>query len=237
MLMRAVIFINGQVDDPTQLTRWLRDGDLLIGADGGTRHCLALGLTPHLVVGDLDSLEPALVAKLAAQGVTIQRHSPIKDETDLELALDTALAHKVSEVLLLGALGGRLDHMIANVLLLAKQLPPEQKPRVPVWLVEGDQLAQVVRGGECITLRAPVGSTVSLLPLSLRVTGITYSGLAYPLVNASLRLGSARGMSNVVTSTPATVQITTGVALVVQTIPMPNLTYPLPPLTPPDLQS
>ena len=232
MLMRAVIFINGQVDDPQKLTRWLRDDDLLIGADGGTRHCLALGLVPHLVVGDLDSLEPTLVAKLAAQGVTIQRHSPIKDETDLELALDAALAHKVSEVLLLGALGGRLDHTIANVLLLAKD-----KSRLPIWLAEGDQLAQVVRGGQRITLSAPVGSTVSLLPLSLRVTGITYSGLAYPLVNASLRLGSARGMSNVVTSTPATVQIATGVALVVQTIPMPNLTYPLPPLTPPDLQS
>src|SRR6478672_4671685 len=101
--MRAVIFVNGLVDDYTPLARWLRTDDLLIGADGGTLHCLALGRQPHVVVGDLDSLEPALVARLASQGVTIERHSPIKDQTDLELAVECAQRHGADQVLLLGA--------------------------------------------------------------------------------------------------------------------------------------
>ena len=76
--MRAVIFVNGLVDDYTPLARWLRTDDFLIGADGGTLHCLALGRQPHVVVGDLDSLEPALVARLADQGVRLSATRPSK---------------------------------------------------------------------------------------------------------------------------------------------------------------
>ena len=64
--MRAAIFVNGLVNDYTALARWLRPDDFLIGADGGTLHCLAVGRQPHVVVGDLDSLDPVLVARLAA---------------------------------------------------------------------------------------------------------------------------------------------------------------------------
>jgi thiamine pyrophosphokinase len=213
--MRATIFVNGTINDYTQLARWLREDDYLIGADGGTHHCLVLGRQPHAVVGDLDSLPPTLVEQLQAQGVQIERHPVQKDETDLELAVNHAVRHGASEILLLGALGGRLDQTIGNVLLLARQ-----DWAIPLVLADGDQVAQVLRGGETLTLAAPIGSTVSLIPLSDQVTGITYSGLTYPLDNATLRLGSTRGVSNVVASLLPTVQIATGLALVIQTLPL-----------------
>jgi thiamine pyrophosphokinase len=215
--VRAVVFVNGVVQDYAQLRRWLRPEDRLIAADGGARHVLALGVRPHVVVGDLDSLDPALVEGLAAQGVLFEQHPIGKDATDLELAVERAIADGAHSILLLGALGGRLDQTIANVLILAQREWP-----VPVTLVEEEQVAAVVRGGETLTLMAPVGGTVSLVPLSAQVTGITYRGLVYPLVNATLALGSTRGISNEVAEPGATIYIEGGIALVVQTAPDPG---------------
>lgn len=208
--MRAVIFVNGEVHDYTALAAWLRPGDYLIGADGGTRHILALGLRPDAVVGDLDSLEAETVTELAASGVEIERYPVAKNQTDLELAIERGLAAGAADILLLGALGGRLDQTLANLLILAQREWPAR-----LRLAEGDQLAQVLRGGQSLTLHAAPGSTVSAIPLSPAVTGITYNGLEYPLLDATLALGSTRGVSNVVASSPATITIKEGVLLVV----------------------
>jgi thiamine pyrophosphokinase len=211
--MRAVIFVNGLISDYQPVEAWLRPADLLIGADGGTLHCLALGRQPHAVIGDLDSLSPELVRQLGAQGVWIERHPPEKDETDLDLAIHYALGQGAQEIVLLGALGGRLDQMLGNVLLLTR---PEW--RVPIILADGNQQAQMVRAGERLTLVAPVGNTVSIVPISHQVTGITYHGMVYPLANATLALGSTQGISNVVAQAPATIQITSGLLLVIQMV-------------------
>jgi thiamine pyrophosphokinase len=219
--MRAVVFVNGEVQDYVALARWLRPGDRLIGADGGTHHILALNLQPHAVVGDLDSLEPETVAELAALGVSIEQHPVAKDQTDLELAIERGLRDGADEILLLGALGGRLDQTLANLLILAQRSWP-----VPLRLAEGCQLAQVLRSGGMLVLPAEVGSTVSAIPLSTSVTGITYTGLAYPLHDATLTLGSTRGVSNVVAAAPATITIREGVLLVV-CVQDPQVTLPV----------
>ncbi len=182
--MRAVVFVNGEVRDYTALARWLRPGDHLIGADGGTRHILALNLVPNAVVGDLDSLEPQTVTELIAQGVDVERYPVAKDQTDLELAIERGLRTGASEILLLGALGGRLDQTLANLLILAQRNWP-----VPMLLAEDNQLAQVMRSGAALTLHEAPGSTVSALAISAVVTGITYEGLAYPLEDAALAIG------------------------------------------------
>lgn len=211
--MRAVVFVNGILPNPDQWRGWLRDDDYLVAADGGVRHCLAMGRVPHALVGDLDSVTPETVEGLCAQGVQIKHYPAEKNETDLELALDHALDVGADEIALLGALGGRLDQALANVLILAQRQWP-----VPMRIFDAEEIALVMRGGETITLDADVGQTVSLIPLSEEVTGITYTGLRYPLYEARLRLGSTRGISNEVSEVPATIHIATGIALIVQTV-------------------
>jgi thiamine pyrophosphokinase len=211
--MRAVIFVNGVIPDPSTVQRWVREGDDLIAADGGAHHAVAMGLRPRVVVGDLDSLEPALAEELAAQGVELEKHPAAKNKTDLELAIERAIRDGAQEILLLGALGGRLDQSLANVLLMALRDWP-----ATIRLVDATEIATVIHGGEQMTLEASPGSTMSLLPLSAEVTGITYTGMLYPLNNATIFLGSTRGVSNEVVSHPATVYIESGIALVIQTI-------------------
>lgn len=209
--MRAVIFINGTIAAYAAFTRWLMADDYCIAADGGARHALALGCRLDAVVGDLDSLEPAVVNAFADAGVIIKRYSVAKDQTDLELAIEFALAQGATEIVLMGAVGDRLDQTLANLLILA-----QRDWSVRLTLVEHNQIAQLVRPGQLVTLQAGVGDTVSVLPLSDVVTGITYTGMRYPLYDATLRLGSTRGISNEVSAVPATVTITTGRLLLIQ---------------------
>ncbi len=149
------------------------------------------------------------VAELEAQGAAVERHPPAKNETDIELALLRAVSDGADEVLLVGAVGGRLDQTLGNLLILARE-----EWGVPVTLLEGEQTAQIVRGGERVTLRGTAGSIVSAIPLSPQVVGITYSGLRYPLTNATLEFGSTRGISNELVGEMATVEIREGILLV-----------------------
>ena len=209
--MRAIIFANGEFPDPQTARDLLRSDDLIIAADGGTRHALAAGVIPHVVIGDLDSLSPADLAQVEAACARVIRFSPRKDETDLELALLHAARAGVSEIVVLAALGGRLDQTIANVLLLS--LP--ELDGLDVRIVEERQKVFLIHSAATITGRP--GDTVSLIPLGGDAVGVTADGLEWPLCEETLRFGPARGVSNVLTAEQARVCVRRGMLLCVVT--------------------
>ena len=202
--MRAIIIAGGQgvTDEDSQKVRL---ADLVIGADGGAARALAWGLVPHVVIGDLDSLPDAQRADLTARGCRFVVHPRAKDETDLELALTYAVHKGAQEILVLGALGGRIDHTLANILLLA--LPGLS--RVPVRIVAGRMEVRLIRGGEATTLEGEPGDLVSLLPLGGEASGVTTTGLVWPLCGETLRFGFTRGISNEMVADAADIQVET----------------------------
>ena len=202
--MRAIVIANGHIgtSEVSQAQTWPHD--LVICADGGAQRALALGLDPDVVIGDLDSLDRDLQAQLEVEGCQIFVHPTHKDETDLELALRYAVDHGVDEILILGALGGRIDQTLANVLLLA--LP--ELEGIQTRIVAGNQEMFLIRGQACIEGR--VGDTVSLLPIAGDATGIATEGLEYPLQDGTLKFGPALGVSNVLMAPVARVQVEHG---------------------------
>jgi thiamine pyrophosphokinase len=211
-MKRALIFANGELPEPEAARRRLRPDDLLIAADGGARHCRTLGRQPQLVIGDLDSLPTAERAALEAAGVPFERHRAEKDETDLELALLAAVRAGADQLAVLGALGGRLDMTLANVLLLTH--PAFANVRVELW--HGRQTAWLIRPpGAGIAGQA--GDTLSLIPLNGDARGVTLTGLAYPLRDETLLAGPARGVSNTLTGPAAQVTVRAGLLLAVHT--------------------
>jgi thiamine pyrophosphokinase len=210
-MSRIVIFANGILNQPDLSRSRLRPTDRIFCADGGTQHALALGLTPHAIIGDLDSLSPELVAEMEAAGVAIRRHPMHKDQTDLELALEVAIAEKPDEILLFTALGGRLDHTLANILLLA------HPKYASVWftLVDGPQWAILLRPHQSITIEGQPGDTLSLIPLSPKVSRVTLTGVEWPLEKATLSLGSTWTISNSLVNHQVTLQIGEGMVLLI----------------------
>ncbi len=211
-MSRILIFANGVLSAPPVL----QPTDRIFCADGGTIHVLGLGLTPHAIIGDLDSLSPELVALMKRDGVAIHRYPVHKNETDLELAIQLALAEQPTEILLVAALGGRLDQMLANILLLTRyQLKGNDRPTEFI-LLEGKQTARLLQAHQTMTIHGQPGDTVSLIPLTPVVTEVMLTNVAWPLDKAMLSLGSTLTISNVLTATTATVQIGEGMVLVVQ---------------------
>jgi thiamine pyrophosphokinase len=211
-MTRIVIFANGILNQPELLERRLLPTDRVFCADGGTRHALALGLTPEAVIGDLDSLASKLVSELEGKGVAIHRHPLRKDQTDLELAFRLAIAANPNEILLVTALGGRLDQMLANILLLTR---PEYAP-VRLTLADGPHWAILVRARQSVTIRGQPGDVLSLIPLTPTVTNVDFLGVEWPLEQATLSLGSTWSISNVLTAQQASLQIGEGMILLVQ---------------------
>ena len=207
--MRAIIIANGQIHDGDFLRSLVAPTDLVICADGGVSNALALGLQPQVVIGDLDSFDSDLQAQLEGEGCQVLVYPARKDETDLELALYYAIDIGVDEILILGALGGRIDQTLANVLLLAL---PELRS-VQARILDGRQEVFLIRDEALV--EGQVGDTLSLLPLTEEVTGIYTEGLEYPLENGTLYLGPALGVSNTLTAPQARVRVGQGLLLAV----------------------
>jgi thiamine pyrophosphokinase len=216
--LRALVIADGDVPKADALPADLRDGDddlLVIAADGGLLKARAMGLRPALVVGDGDSLASAVLQELASDGVEVQLHPRAKDQSDTELAVREAVRRGAREVVVIGALGGmRFDHSLANVLLLSST-----DIDAKLVLVDGDSSVRTIgrRGAERIEVVGRPGDVVSLLPLSDEVTGVSTTGLAYPLDAATLRQGPTVGLSNELVSARGTVSVDGGRLAVIHT--------------------
>ncbi len=209
MSKRAIILLAGELPSwPDDLT--IHGDDLIICADGGFDHAVRLGVRPHLLLGDMDSIRPEFLATAREHGVEIVTYPAEKDMTDSDLALDIAHRRGYSEAIVLGALGGRrLDHGLANLLLLSRW----RAKGCRLTLIHQDNSAQVI-SDEAIMVHGNPGDYVSLIPLSPEVAGVTTSGLKYPLHDATLQLGSTWGLSNELLGPQAAIRCASGLLMV-----------------------
>jgi len=211
--VKAVVVAGGDVD--TRDVDELDGADLVVAADGGAAWLDGVGRRPDLLVGDLDSAAPELVERLAAAGTPIERHAVEKDATDAELALERAVEAGADRVVVLGALGGeRLDHELANLMLLAD---PRWRGRLAdLRMVRGGTRVRALHSGDEMRIEAPAGATVTLLPVGGDATGVTTRGLRFGLRGEPLHFGRSRGLSNVVADLQASVSLEDGVLLVIE---------------------
>jgi thiamine pyrophosphokinase len=212
--MQAIIWANGELSPGLAVDEALAaaPGALSVAADGGARHALALGLTPDVVIGDMDSLTEQELGRCADMGAILKRYPQEKDETDLELALTYVAEQGATWLRIIGGIGDRLDQTLANVLLLT--LPILRG--IDVRLVAGHQSAWLLAAGEH-RIAGAIGDTLSLIPLGGDGRGISTDGLVYPLANETLVFGPARGISNVFAAEAARVGVTGGIVLAVHT--------------------
>ena len=211
---RALIFANGEQIDLEAVRPLIQPGDYRVAADGGLRHLRRLGLEPDLVIGDLDSLEAGEIEALKNSQVRVEQYPVHKDETDLELAVETVVKQGCTTILILAALGGRLDMTLANIFLLTL---PELAGR-DVRLEDGREEVFLIRPGRDGRLIDGASATRCLCSRwAGPARGIETQGLYYPLRGETLYPERTRGISNQMTETQALVRFDAGVLICIHT--------------------
>lgn len=207
----AVVFVGGPHGAGTAAQRALDgvDADLVVAIDSGLHLAAALGWHVDLVVGDMDSVDPMVLADAVAAGAAVQRHPVDKDATDLELGLDSLLRAGVESAVIVGSAAGRMDHLIGGVLTLAA--PRYSSIAIRAWL--GDASMVVVH--DTCELHGIAGAVVSIIATNGPASGVRTDGLRWPLRGEVLESGTSRGLSNEFLGDVARVSVDGGCVVVV----------------------
>lgn len=205
--MSVVVVLAGGDPVDARLRALLPEADVVIAADSGLEQAAGLGLKVDVVVGDFDSVDAGALAAAERAGATVERHPAEKDHTDLELALLAARRLGASRVVVVGGWGGRIDHALANLLLIGA---PEFAALHLEAIGSGGRVVAVHDRAE---LAGSPGDLLTLLAVGQPAHGVRTQGLRYPLNGETLFPGSTRGVSNELVEANATIELTSGVLL------------------------
>ncbi|NLG89614.1 MAG: thiamine diphosphokinase [Clostridiaceae bacterium] len=202
--MNVLIIGNGSFEPGSVFIETVELSDLVVCADGGARHLYALGIKPDVLVGDFDSIPRDILEEYKKANVEIIKYPVRKDMTDVELAIECAVSRGASRIFIFGAFGTRIDHTLSNLHLLHRLLDSG---------IEGvlfDEKNAVYLIDDQIKIKRRENHKLSLLPAAPVVEGIYTEGLAYPLKDAVMKVGTTLGISNEFTSDEASVSIRKG---------------------------
>ena len=202
------IFVGGDPVSPGRIDG-LGPADLVIAADSGADIAAAAAVTVNILVGDLDSISRRVLERVLDGETVIEAHSPDKDATDLELALDVALRSDPNDIVFVGGGGGRIDHLLGNVGVIGS---PAARHIPVIWVMERET-AHVIRGGKSIPTTP--GELFSLIPIGSDAHGVHVRHARWPLRDASLRVHSSVGISNVALGRQVEIEVGEGAVLAI----------------------
>ncbi len=203
--MKAIIIASGKSINKEIFNDIYAENDFIICADGGLNYLDSLSMTPNLIVGDFDSVDKSLLVKY--NNVKIRKFLPEKDFTDTEIAVEEAISSGYKEIVIFGATGTRLDHTMANIMLIERYI----KLNIDIKIIDDNNYIQILNKN--IILDKKEGYYLSIIPITDYIEGITLRGLKYPLNNVKVKRGSTLCISNEVIDANAEILITSGVGL------------------------
>lgn len=212
--MRVIIISGGHIDDVFAL-EWLKENkyDCMIAADSGMNFLHRNGIKPDVIAGDFDSVaSDSLNAFSERADVEMLRLNPIKDDTDTEFVIREAIRRGATEIVLLGATGTRLDHVLANINLLGVGL----EEGVQIQLVDAHNRIRMIEDALEIEKAEQFGAYVSILPVKGDAKGVTLEGFKYPLDDADVKCFSSLGISNEIKENKAKISVKSGTLLVIE---------------------
>lgn len=208
--MKCVIIANGDISNYKGIRKIINDCDFIICADGGAKHLLKINILPHMIVGDLDSIDEDAKKKFEDSNVVFYKFPKKKDYTDTELAIEYAIKKGATEIIFLGAIGSRMDHTLANITLLLPLLKKGVKGKI---VNEHNEIMVVNKEME---IEGAIGDLLSIVPLTPKIEGVTLKGLEYPLDDETILMGSSIGISNKFVGRKATISVRKGNVLLIK---------------------
>lgn len=215
MSEQRILLFSGGALGPWALDE-IKADDVLVGADRGALFLVEHGFRPDMAIGDFDSVSLEELQRIQQASKHVVACDPVmKDVTDTDMAFDWSIRQEPSELLMLGVVGTRLDHTLSNIQLLKKAADSGVSCRI----ADAANQIQLVRGpADRQLIRRSRFTHVSLIPLSMEVTGITLDGFRYPLRQAALALGQSLGLSNVLIQDVGMISVAEGLLLIVESM-------------------
>ena len=187
--------------------------DLLIAVDKGVESMSELGVRPDMLIGDFDSADTVFINRYTMdKDIKVIRHNPIKNATDTELAVDTAIDMGAEEIAILGAIGTRLDHVLGNIHCLYKAFIKDIK--CVIW--DEHNRVELIKSPYKIFKSEMYGNFVSFIPFTDSVNGLNLKGFKYNLDGYTLNYGTSIGISNEVKEDAAYVDFESGILIYLQ---------------------
>lgn len=207
--LKALIVLNGKIKDLNKLKRLGKESDFILCADGGTNYCAKASLIPDMVMGDLDSIFDDTLEQIKKHNIPIKKFPAKKDKTDAELSIDYLIKEGFKDVTLVGATGNRIDHTLANLLLLTKL----NKKGINSRIVDHNNTIYIV--DKELTLTKEEDTFLSIVPITSSGIIITLRGFEYELEKVGIDLGSTFGISNRIVGEKGYIQVHEGQCLVI----------------------
>ncbi|GFN36362.1 thiamine diphosphokinase [Tepidimicrobium xylanilyticum] len=207
--MKALVILSGKIIDINRLRELKKEVDFVLSADGGTNHCFKASLKPDLVVGDLDSISEEVIQQIEENKIPVEKFPVKKDKTDSEISIDYIIDKGFKDITIVGATGNRLDHTLANILLLKKLKERGINGRI----IDDDNVIYLVED-ELILKNIP-GYYVSVIPITNTGIVVTLKGFEYELENTRVQFGSTLGISNRIVKDKGFIRIYEGQSLVI----------------------
>lgn len=208
--MRSVIISNGNFESIDINNIIANNSDMIICADGGAKHIINTGIIPDVIVGDMDSIPKDVLKTYENMNIKLYKHPVKKDKTDTELAVDYAIEHGSTEVILLGVTGTRLDHTLANIMLLYKLLKNNIKAKI---IDSHNEISIIDKSGQ---IEKGIYPYVSLIPLTVNENKVTLKGFEYETYEEHFKLGSSYGISNSLVKDKGDVYIEDGLFIIIK---------------------
>jgi thiamine pyrophosphokinase len=185
-----------------------------VGIDRGVFYLLNAGIKPAMAFGDFDSVTVEELAEIEKEVSDLKKFIPEKDETDMELALNWAIEQQPESILIFGATGGRLDHLMANIQLLLK--PLQQGINIPTEIIDTKNILYVKKPGTYTVNKLDDFKYISFLPATPSVSGMTLENFKYPLKDCHIPMGSTLCISNELIRGHGTFSFSEGILIVVR---------------------
>ena len=213
--MKICISLNGKVKDYEATKKIIEkeNYNYIIGADGGCNHLNRMGILPNYVIGDLDSIDKTLISQYEKNDIVFKKFPTHKDETDSELCVYLAKSLGAKRIDFIGALGGRIDHALANIGFMYHILEMGIEPRI----ITSEEEVYILHNEEKV-IKGKKGDTISILALRENALGVTLKNLEYPLQNGEIKYLSPLGISNVMIEDECTISVREDYLLVVRNL-------------------
>ena len=205
--MKICIILNGEIKNYDYINSVILKGsyDYIICSDGGANHAYSMNIVPDYIIGDLDSVNGNIIEYYKSKKVKFEKFPTKKDETDTELCIELSDKLKAKEIHLIGALGGRIDHTIANINLL-------------YYIRKRGITPKIISENEDIYIYGEIGDTISILPIKNDAKGVTLNNLEYPLDDYDMEFSRPLGISNVMTDVNCSIKVKEGSLIIIKNI-------------------